>query len=861
MKATYLEVCGFRSFGTVAQRLDMMAPLVVVNADNSQGKTSLAEAVEFLYTGATTRRLLLGGSPSEFQDVLRNVHLPPTGQVYVELGLDDGEGGTRVVRRALTCDYRGASDCTSILTVDGTRVESVIIAGLPLSDPPLAAPVLLEHTLRYAVSAKPGDRSDYFKAVLEVADLDVVRAEITALVAEREAVPRHRLLSALTDAAAKPLFTTALDPLRRSGEPAAVEAALRTACYAAAPPPEVTAALEPLAEAAERLRRALQARQGDVLPIGDLVSPPPPAAAATTATDGGSNDPGGGPTEPADQLLEAAGQYGDRVAAVDAATAEVMPLLQAALQVDRVSGVDDQHSAQCPLCLTPDALTAVRIAAIRSELAEQRQLSAASAQMQRRVRALTDEAQRTARAAAQVVPAAARWDPAARDARAAAAIRLGAAEGQFESVLARADELAGLAESVRAVQVRGQQALSVLHEHAVRLREIPAEHIETAVEPLRELSALTLSMSVLHAQLTSAAEPLLAIIRPQLETGSNTAGWNSVMELATRPAEVVGALREHTLRASATRRLRQAAKQIDIAVQTVLDRRLLRMGNEVGRWWGLLRPDELTTFNAIVRRGTGRKYLDVTATRAAQPTMAGVVRSALAILSNSQLNALGLSAFLARSRLLSTPLIVLDDPIPGSDREHRSTFAADVVAALLDGGQQVLVTTHDSELARHLHMSHQHLGVDEFEASLVDPRTGTQVLRTGDDFERLMLDASSQMHSPLHANRRAAGNSLRIAAERLAKHVTVAGRRRAGDVQAALGDYDNKNLKDLRALAVQHAIKPNEPGQWQKLARTLNDADHDTLDPPLPAELKQCHASLRDLKQKHVQNDVGLMRP
>jgi len=33
-------------------------------------------------------------------------------------------------------------------------------------------------------------------------------------------------------------------------------------------------------------------------------------------------------------------------------------------------------------------------------------------------------------------------------------------------------------------------------------------------------------------------------------------------------------------------------------------------------------------------------------------------------------------------------------------------------------------TTHDSELARHLHISHQHLGVDEFEASLVDPRTG-----------------------------------------------------------------------------------------------------------------------------------------
>lgn len=859
MKATYLEVCGFRSFGTAAQRLDLTASLAVVHADNSQGKTSLAEAVEFLYTGATTRRLLLGGSPSEFQDALRNVHLPPTSRVYVELGLEDQGGGVRVVRRDLTCDYRGASDCTSILTVDGTRVESVTIAGLPLSDPPLAAPVLLEHTLRYAVSAKPGDRSDYFKAVLEVADLDVVRAEITALIAEREAVPRHRLLSALKDAATEPLFAAALAPLRRTGEPAAVEAALRTACHAAAPPPDATAALEPLAEAAERLRRALQARQGDVLPIGDLHSPPPSAGAATV-TDGGS-DPAQVPSEPADQLLQAAGQYGDRVAAVDAATAEVLPLLQAALRVDWVSGVDDQHPAQCPLCLTPDALTAVRIATIRSELADQQQLSAASAQMQERVRALAEEAQRTARAAAQAVPAAGRWDPAARDARAAAAVRLGAAEGQLESVLARADELAALAESVHVVQDRGQQELAALLGHAGRLRELPAEHIDAAVKALRELSAMTRPMSALHAQLTSAAEPLLAVVRPQLEAGSDTAGWSSVTELACRPAEVAGALTEHTLRASATGRLRQAAKEIDLAVQTVLDRRLLKMGNEVGRWWGLLRPDELTTFDAIARRGTGRKYLDVTAALAPQPAVAGVVRNALAILSNSQLNALGLSAFLARCRLLSTPLIVLDDPIPGSDREHRSTFATDVVAALLHGGQQVLVTTHDSELARHLHISHQHLGVDEFKASLVDPRTGTQVLRTGDDFERLMLDASSQMHSPLHANRRAAGNSLRIAAERLAKHVTVAGRRRAGDAQAALGDYDNKNLKTLRPLASQHAIKPNEPGRWQKLALTLNDADHDTLDPPLPADLKQCYAALRDLKRQHIQNDAGLMRP
>jgi hypothetical protein len=220
---------------------------------------------------------------------------------------------------------------------------------------------------------------------------------------------------------------------------------------------------------------------------------------------------------------------------------------------------------------------------------------------------------------------------------------------------------------------------------------------------------------------------------------------------------------------------------------------------------------------------------------------------------------LGLAAFLARCQLLDAPLVVLDDPVPSSDREHRSTFASSAVAALLDDGRQVLVTTHDGELARHLHISHQHRGVDEFQAALADAAAGTQVLRSNDQFERCMLDASSQMHSPLPANRRAAGNSLRIAAERLAKHVAAAGRRRAGQGTASVGDFDGKNLRDLRVAATQHALGPDEPGQWQQLALILNDADHDT-EPPPSSDLVHCHGLLRRLRKNHGVNDPGLMR-
>ncbi len=186
------------------------------------------------------------------------------------------------------------------------------------------------------MSAKPGDRSDYFKAVLEVADLDVVRTEVSALIAERDAAPRHRLLIALKDVAGVPLFAAAVDPLRQTSDLAAVEVALRAACHAAAPPTDPTGtANEPLPETVARLRQALQARQSDVLPVADLTSLLPAAPAPIEVL---AADPVHQPVlqNPADRLQRAATEYGQRVAAVDAATAAVLPLLQAALRIDRV---------------------------------------------------------------------------------------------------------------------------------------------------------------------------------------------------------------------------------------------------------------------------------------------------------------------------------------------------------------------------------------------------------------------------------------------------------------------------------------------------------------------------------------------
>ncbi|HTF70355.1 MAG TPA: hypothetical protein VK638_47530, partial [Edaphobacter sp.] len=50
--------------------------------------------------------------------------------------------------------------------------------GISLSQPPMAVPILMQHTLGYLFTAKPLERSLYFKALLEVGDLDLLRNAI-----------------------------------------------------------------------------------------------------------------------------------------------------------------------------------------------------------------------------------------------------------------------------------------------------------------------------------------------------------------------------------------------------------------------------------------------------------------------------------------------------------------------------------------------------------------------------------------------------------------------------------------------------------------------------------------------------------
>jgi DNA repair exonuclease SbcCD ATPase subunit len=156
-----IEICGFRSFSE-PQVLNFESDLAVIWAANSQGKSSTAEALEFLLSGRTSRRDLLGGAKSEFERCLRNVHLGDNDPVWVSADIARDDGITAKVVRTLVDDYTVERECVSTLTVDGSPATDLTALGFVLSDPPTSAPVLLQHKIRFDLSSRQLERIVFF---------------------------------------------------------------------------------------------------------------------------------------------------------------------------------------------------------------------------------------------------------------------------------------------------------------------------------------------------------------------------------------------------------------------------------------------------------------------------------------------------------------------------------------------------------------------------------------------------------------------------------------------------------------------------------------------------------------------------
>jgi hypothetical protein len=424
---------------------------------------------------------------------------------------------------------------------------------------------------------------------------------------------------------------------------------------------------------------------------------------------------------------------------------------------------------------------------------------------------------------------------------------LGTDVGLLISACVAAGEVADAADAIDQTISRARIALDAATQ-AVSGRQPPPEEL---ARQYQNIADAVRALSHLSQTYADAANALSSAVEVAARDHLTVPGLAELAEILERRKELVTDVIAEAERRKLVKRIAAAEKALREAAGEVLDARFEQMSDTITDWWSSIRPEELVGFGGIKRRAGGALFVNLIAALRAEASSEPIEREALGVYSDSQLNALGLSIFLARTGLLDSPIVVLDDPIPGSDADHRYTFVQNTLGRLLDGGVQVILTTFDSKLAELSQSNHDWRGLVAYELTLLDAIAGTEATQTSDVFGRLLLEAEDHLHSPTPRGRRAACNSLRAAAERLAKQIIATGRTEDGHpTSVSEVDAEASILGDLVPLVSGYALENREKGQWRSFAKVLNPGNHDD-DVPSTMDLKQVRGNLRRIAKDH----------
>jgi hypothetical protein len=438
--------------------------------------------------------------------------------------------------------------------------------------------VLAQHTLGYLFSAKPHERAEYFRALLEATDLEELRTTVASL--ESETTPAATpILAKFTAASAVPELKVLLTPfLAQVPRTAALRAAFDQGAVAL-----ITAAGLPVPETEhERLDAVavtLAQRRARIFPLQSHDYKPLAVPAAPDEQSWGTLD-----------------SFIAERSKVDDETRRLTALFKEALNLPVVAGAT--AAIDCPLCQTPAGLTTAQIANIRTRVAE-------------------TEAYRTAEERAskmlERLRVVARGIEAGLLAACPAFLTLGTKQRRamgFTVVRIRAIADAGDGAALIDAWLKLVPPLARRHRRAVR-------HAADLVATLGVLDTATIAdtrslkvrfeacvaaIAEVRAALDAYAladQALRAHLSAVIDTASNVKGWQEFLDLAADLATLREALVERAALTALGRDLARALTAIQRGNEQVADDKFGALSAGIDVWWNRLRPDEPTFFSAV----------------------------------------------------------------------------------------------------------------------------------------------------------------------------------------------------------------------------------------------------------------------
>lgn len=171
-----IELCNFRGVRD-KQQLDFSSDITIVTGEGSTGKTTLAEAFEWILVGELSRyNSSLTGETSELKDCIRNQQ-SSSDETYVEIKIET-VGEVYTLKRILLEDYSGKQHavCKSKLFQNGKEIEEEdsILSELIITKPP----ILLQHSIGDFIRQRPSERAKYFESLLGIESISNLIKEL-----------------------------------------------------------------------------------------------------------------------------------------------------------------------------------------------------------------------------------------------------------------------------------------------------------------------------------------------------------------------------------------------------------------------------------------------------------------------------------------------------------------------------------------------------------------------------------------------------------------------------------------------------------------------------------------------------------
>jgi hypothetical protein len=686
----------FRGFRAVAMPIQLDADLVAIEGRNSSGKTSVSEAIEWVLTGQLSRRTSgEHGHASELADCIGNEFRPEGQDTLVELTVRVGDEPLHL-KRILRRDY---SKTATEQPLSELLVNGVVIGSdkeVELKDKLFAGvhPILMQHNLRRFVHDDPTSRRRYFERLLQIDELTgliekavIGPTRLVQITNPQGGMGLNALRSLISElekdsqTAPSAMHLKGVEKLKSSEVPDALTSALvkvGNERFAGELGPGKT-----FSECRDILGDAQRIQREAKLPVLGLLEQARAHSAPTI-------DP---VRQALDQFKAAASDLTKAGSAAASLTKAQQEVARAVERLTENSLIDTNTSTPqtCPVCAHPaPTLTPARVKEITSWTPLARVMRDAEAKLQTMQGALGQEIDRLRTVVQAVVP----------------------------SVPSTADVEKQLVGASQRVIGLTRTALASAAEVKKKISEID-KALGAITDALRDQKSL--ADGVINGLATGLGllQPVLSSHRDDVAHLEEAVGaasrddslyrlrekWLDLAGLTTGVAEDVAWERAKTTAKISLDGLREGL----IALRTaIIEGARQTFSEEMTKVWQLLRSDSGAQFSRLSvppARGKGYK-LEFELKAIISDGSENPEVDALRVFSESQINVVGLAAYITRANLLGHKVLIFDDPVQSMDEEHFRSFAANLLPTLLDQGIQVVILTHSDTFARRLNDHH-----------------------------------------------------------------------------------------------------------------------------------------------------------